>query len=215
MQGPEWHGPRRCQTQSRAFAVDRRRRLPEVGRVAQAPTLHDFEIVLNDADRGLNVELRVKTARHPSETIERVWLRLLAYCWKYEERLVFGPGLSDTDAPDLLATDLTGQVTRWIRVGKIEPAKLQRAIDQHPSAKVSVLFESAARFEQLRAAAGEGAFPRLAGAELAFVDPALLSQLATGEDRRARITLTLVGDSFYLDRGGKTFEGEIQRGTLG
>jgi uncharacterized protein YaeQ len=183
--------------------------------MAQMPTLHDFEVALNDTDRGISVELRVKTARHPSETIERVWLRLLAYCWKYEERLVFGPGLSDTDAPDLLATDLSGRMTRWIRVGKTEPAKLQRAIDQHAGAAVSVLFESPARFEQLRAAAGEGGFPRLSSAELAFIDPMLLTQLAAGEERRAKITVTFVGDTFYLDRGGKTFEGEMTRVSIG
>jgi uncharacterized protein YaeQ len=183
--------------------------------MAQAPTLHDFEIALNDPDRGVSAQLKLKTARHPSETAERVWLRVLAYCWRYEERLVFGPGLSDTDAPDLLATDLTGQVTRWIRVGKTEPAKLQRAIDQHPGAAVSVLFESPARFAQFRAGAGEGEFPRLSAAELAFVDPALLTQWAAGEERRAKIAVTFVGDSFYLDRGGQTFEGEIQRVSIG
>jgi uncharacterized protein YaeQ len=182
--------------------------------MAQAPTLHDFEIALNDPDRGVSVQLRVKTARHPSETVERVWLRVLAYCWKYEERLVFGPGLSDTEAPDLLATDLTGQVTRWIRVGKTEPAKLQRAIDQHPGAFVSVLFESEARCEQFASAAREGVFPRLSSAELAFIEPLLLAQLAEGEDRRAKLTVTFVGDNFYLDRAGKTFEGEIHRSSL-
>jgi uncharacterized protein YaeQ len=183
--------------------------------MAQQATLHDVEIALNDPDRGVSAQLRLKTARHPSETVERVWLRVLAYCWRYEERLVFGPGLSDTDAPDVLATDLTGRVTRWIRVGKIEPLKLQRAVDQHPDATVGVLFESPQRFEQLRAAVRDAGYARLDGVELAFVDPGLLTQLAAGGERRARIALTFVGDAFYLDRDGKTFEGEVHRASLG
>jgi uncharacterized protein YaeQ len=178
--------------------------------MAQAPALYDFEIALNDSDRGVSVNLRLKTARHPSETMERVWLRVLAYCWKYEERLAFGPGLSDTDAPDLLTTDLTGQVTRWIRVGKTEPEKLQRAVDRNSDAAVSVLFESPARWEQFRAMAREE-FPRLARAELAFVAPSLLADLARVDERRTKITVTIVGDSFYIDRDGKTLEGELHR----
>jgi uncharacterized protein YaeQ len=183
--------------------------------MAQAPALYDFEIALNDVDRGVSVGLRLKTARHPSETLERVWLRVLAYCWRFEERLTFGPGLSDTDAPDLLATDLTGRITRWIRVGKTEPDKLQRAIDRHSDAAVSVLFESPARWEQFRKAASEGSFPRLAKAEMAFVVPSLLADLASMDERRAKITVTLAGDSVYLDRGGKTLEGELSPVSLG
>jgi uncharacterized protein YaeQ len=182
--------------------------------MAQAPVLYDFEVELSDADRGVGANLRVKTARHPSETLERVWLRLLAFCWRYQERLVFGPGLSDDEAPDLLATDLTGRITRWIRVGKAEPEKTQRAIDRHPDATVGVLFESPDRWEQFRLAA-MGGFPRLSRAELAFVTPSFLADLAAADERRARITVTVVGESVYLDRGGRTFEGELRRVWLG
>jgi uncharacterized protein YaeQ len=54
----------------------------------------------------------------------------------YEERLTFGPGLSDPDAPDLLATDLTGVTTLMARVGEADPAKVQRAADQNPRARI-------------------------------------------------------------------------------
>src|SRR4051794_31894574 len=108
--------------------------------MAQAPTLYSFDLDLNHTDRGLNARLDVRTARHPSETLERVWLRLLAYAWHYEERLTFGPGLSDPEAPDLLATSLTGEMTLWVRVGKADPQKLQRVIDRNTQARVSVLF---------------------------------------------------------------------------
>ena len=69
--------------------------------MAQAPTLYDFDIALSQVDRGLDERLQLRTARHPSETLDRVYLRVLAYCLFREERLVFGKGLSDPDAPDL------------------------------------------------------------------------------------------------------------------
>ena len=73
----------------------------------------------------------MRTARHPSETLDRVWLRALAFCFFWEERLSFGPGLSDPDEPDLQALDLTSVRTLWVRIGKPDPARVQKARDQN------------------------------------------------------------------------------------
>ncbi len=182
--------------------------------MSQAPTLHDFEVDYSDADRGLTTQLRLRTARHPSETLERVWLRVLAYCWKYEERLAFGPGLSDTEAPDLLATDLTGQLTRWIRVGKGSAEKVQKVLDRNPGARVTVLFESELRLEQFLAEAREERLTRLGAAELAALEPALLTALAQADVRRHKVQITFVGERFYVTRGDETLEGGLTFGRV-
>ncbi len=182
--------------------------------MAQAPVLHDFDVELNHVDRRLEKQLHVRTARHSSETMSRVWLRLVAFCMQWEERLAFGPGLSDPDAPDLLATDLTGQTTLWMRVGKADPAKVQRAADQNSRARIVVLFESAQRMEQFAQAARDEKLTRLGRVELAAAPEELLAQLATSEDRRAKIGLTIVGDHFYLQRDGESLDGPLVRGQL-
>lgn len=183
--------------------------------MALPTTLHDFQIALSQVDRGVDQQLSFKVARHPSETMERVWLRVLAYCWLWEERLAFGPGLGDPDAPDLELRDYTGVVTRWVRVGKADTAKVQRAVDQNGQAQVSVLFESPARLQAFLAEAATQKLPRLARAQLAAVDPELLAELASDESRRAKVAVTLVGDHFYVDRGGSTVDGPLSHGTLG
>ncbi|MBI5548699.1 MAG: YaeQ family protein, partial [Deltaproteobacteria bacterium] len=146
--------------------------------MALPPTLHDFEVALSHVDRGFDAALSVRTARHPSETQERLWLRLLAFCLFHEERLAFGPGLGEPEAPDLEARDLTGQLTRWIRVGKADPAKVQRAADQNGDARVSVLFESPAKMEAFVAEARAASLSRLQEVELVAADPKLLAELA-------------------------------------
>ena len=84
-----------------------------------APTLYDFQIALSHVDRALDQpQLGLKVARHPSETMQRVWLRVLAFCWLWEERMAFGKGLGEPEAPDLECRDYTGLVTSWVRVGK-------------------------------------------------------------------------------------------------
>ncbi len=182
--------------------------------MALAPTLHHFQLALSHVDRGVDQQLAVKVARHPSETLQRLWLRLLAYCWQWEERLEFGPGLSDPDTPDLVATDFTGVVTRWIRVGKADPVKVQRAVDQNSRAKVVVLFESPERQEAFLTEAREGNVTRVAKAELAAVDAALLEGLARFDGRRVRLSVTFVGDHFYLDCDGTALDGPLTRAAL-
>jgi uncharacterized protein YaeQ len=180
--------------------------------MAQAPVLCDFELELNHVDRGLEARLRLKTACHPSETLGRVWLRVLAYCLFYGERLVFGPGLSDPGAPDLLETDLTGQPMHWIRVGKAEPQKVQRAADRH--ARVSLLFESPARLAAFIETAREEGIARLSAVELAAVDPAFLAALAASEERRAKAQITIVGDHFYVQKDGESLDGPLERARI-
>jgi uncharacterized protein YaeQ len=182
--------------------------------MAQAPTLYDFEVALSHVDRGLDAVLAFKTARHPSETLERVWLRVLAMALWQEERLGFGPGLGDPDAPDLETRDYTGRLTRWIRVGKADPVKVQRAVDQNAGAAVGVLFESPARMEAFLAEAREAKLTRLSGVELLAADPELLAELARDDVRRSKVALTLVGDHAYFDRGGKSFDGPLVRGAF-
>ena len=182
--------------------------------MALTATLYDVDVTLSHVDRDLHVRLPIRTARHPSETLDRVWLRVLAYCWLHEERLAFGPGLSDPDAPDLFADDLTGQKTLWVRVGRPDPAKLQKEADRAGRARVAVLFESPQRLDAFVAIAREARLERLGRVVLAAVDPALLATLASVDERRTRLALTIVGDHLYLERGGQAFDGPLVRGRI-
>ena len=182
--------------------------------MAQAPVLYDFDVALSHVDKALDARLSVRTARHPSETLDRVYLRLLAFCLFHEERLAFGRGLSDPDAPDLEARDLTGELSLWIRVGKAEPGRLQKIIDQNARARVAVLFESPQRLEAFAAAARAEKLGRLGRAELCAIDPALTAALAEVEDRRAKLSVTIVGDHFYVERAGKSIDAALTRGDV-
>jgi uncharacterized protein YaeQ len=182
--------------------------------VALAPTLYDFDIQLAHVDRGIEQRLQLKVARHPSESLERLWLRVLACCLFHEERIAFGPGLSEPDEPDLYADDLRGERVLWIRVGRPEAERLQREADRAPHARVAVLFDSPARLEAFVAEAAEKRLGRLGRVELCAPDPALLRWLAGVDDRRTRLTLTAVGDHLYVERGGASADGPLAIGKV-
>ena len=182
--------------------------------MAQMPVLHDFDLALSQVDAGVEKRLSVRTARHPSETLDRLWLRVLAFCVFWDERLQFGPGLSDPDAPDLESTDLTGVRTLWMRIGKPEPLRVQKAADQNGRARIVVVFESPERMAAFIAAGRQASLGRLARVELCAIDPALTAALAEVDERRTKVSVTFVGDQFYVDRGGQTLEGALTRGTF-
>ncbi|WP_263260700.1 YaeQ family protein [Pseudomonas sp. RIT-PI-S] len=86
--------------------------------MAQPSTTYKFELNLTDLDRGVYETIKQTIARHPSETEERMTVRLLAYALWYNENLSFGRGLSDVDEPALWEKSLDDRVLHWIEVGQ-------------------------------------------------------------------------------------------------
>jgi uncharacterized protein YaeQ len=66
-------------------------------------------------------------ARHPSETDERMMVRVLAFARHAHEDLAFGKGLSAEDEPDLRQNDLTGAIDLWIDVGQPDEKSVRKA----------------------------------------------------------------------------------------
>ena len=69
--------------------------------MAQPSTIFKAELEISDMDRGYYNTHSITVARHPSETDERMMMRILAYALHASEALIFAGGLSSTDEPDL------------------------------------------------------------------------------------------------------------------
>jgi uncharacterized protein YaeQ len=95
--------------------------------MAQTSTLFNFVIELSDVDRSKYETLELKIAQHPSETVEYMLTRLLAYCLEYTDGIAFTQGVSAGDEPAVLVRDLTGRITSWIEVGMPDAERLHRA----------------------------------------------------------------------------------------
>ena len=180
--------------------------------VALPSMLLHFDLHLAHADVGLDRDVSFKVARHPSETAERVWLRVLAYAWKWSEALEFGPGLCEPDAPDLVARLPDGRTSAVVRVGKPDPERVERDVNRGAGAAVSVLFDSPRRMASFLEEARERGLGRLASAELDAVDPELLRTLSSYEDRRIRLSLTFVSDHLYAELAGRMHDAPLERG---
>ncbi len=100
--------------------------------MALKATVHKAVLEIVDMDRNYYATHRVTLACHPSETGERLMVRLLAFALNAHERLAFGKGISDSDEPDLWLKDLTGEIELWIELGHPDERLLARAIGRSP-----------------------------------------------------------------------------------
>jgi len=90
--------------------------------MALKSTVVRAELQISDLDRHYYAAHPLTLAQHPSETDERLMVRLLAFAMFAEERLEFGRGLSQDDEPDLWLKQLTGEIELWIEAASARPA---------------------------------------------------------------------------------------------
>jgi uncharacterized protein YaeQ len=95
--------------------------------MALKSTIFKAELSVADIDRGYYRDFVLTIARHPSETDERMMVRLLAFALHADERLAFGRGLSTEDEADLWQRDLTGSIEKWIDVGLPDEREVRKA----------------------------------------------------------------------------------------
>ena len=100
--------------------------------MALKATIYKANLQLADMDRNVYGDHGVTIARHPSETDERMMMRVLAFALNvpadnHNGNLDFAKSLWDTDEPDLWQKDLTGQIVHWIDVGQPDDKRMMKS----------------------------------------------------------------------------------------
>jgi uncharacterized protein YaeQ len=95
--------------------------------MALKSTIYKAELNISDMDRGYYADHSLTIARHPSETDERMMVRVVAFAIHATERLAFGKGISDTEEPDFWEKDYTDAILLWGEVGQPDDRRLLKA----------------------------------------------------------------------------------------
>ena len=95
--------------------------------MALKATIFKAALQIADMDRNYYHDHALTIARHPSETDERMMVRVLAFALHADALLTFGRGLSTDDEPDLWRKDLTGVIDEWIDVGQPDEKRIRKA----------------------------------------------------------------------------------------
>jgi uncharacterized protein YaeQ len=161
--------------------------------MALSATLYKVELDLSDLDRGLYENPRFSVARHPSETTERLVVRILAHALWFAPGLAFGRGLSESDDPALSLSSLDGRVLHWIEVGQPDAERLVRC--SRRAERLSLL-----AYGNLRVWAPK-LLPLVEGVanlEIVAVEQAALEQLATELPRNLHWGVMISENSLFV-----------------
>ena len=95
--------------------------------MAQKSTIFKVRLNVADMDKQVYGDFALTLARHPSETDERMMLRVLAFALHADEQLEFGKGISTDGEPDLWQKSLSGEIDLWIELGTPDPDRIRKA----------------------------------------------------------------------------------------
>jgi len=165
--------------------------------MALKPTIFRVQVALADSDRGCFETLSLTLAQHPSETRERLLVRLLVFCLNQAPGLSFTRGLSSGDEPDIWRHGDSGELEQWLEVGQPEEARLRKACGRARQVGVYAFGAGATTWWQQQGPA-ICRLPRLAVWQFDWRE---VTAAAAGLQRTARLSLSVVGGVLYLDNG--------------
>ena len=157
-------------------------------------TIYKAELQIADMDRGYYQEHILTLARHPSETDERMMIRLLAFAIHASEALTFTKGMFDTDEPDLWEKDLTGAIQTWIEVGQPDDKRLLKACGR--SERVIVYSYSATSSIWFKAMANR--VERAKNLSVVNIPAEASAQLTAMANRNMQLQCTIQDGQIYL-----------------
>jgi len=95
--------------------------------MALRATIYKADLQIADMDRHYYADHALTLARHPSETDERMMVRVLVYALAAEEGIAFTRGLSEVSEPEIWVKDLTGEIRLWIDLGQPDETRIRKA----------------------------------------------------------------------------------------
>ena len=161
--------------------------------MAIKPTIYKARISLSDLERDYYDSISLTIAQHPSETLERMMVRVLAFCINAQEDMELTKGLDEVDEPDLWVKTMDEQIKLWIDVGEPAPDRVKKACNRSEAVKVYTFnTKSDVWWSQ-----GEAKFSRLNASIYRFPWDKI-EELAKLVKRTMDLSITITGDSAYV-----------------
>lgn len=171
--------------------------------MALGATVYKATVDISDLDRPYYGRHVLTIARHPSETEERLMLRLLAFCRHADEHTEFGRGLSTEGEPALWQIDDTGVIAEWIDVGWPDVKQVRKAAGR--SDRVVIITYDEAKYEPWWQS-NRGDFGKIDKLTVLAVDDAFVGPLASLADRNMRLAVTIQDDIAWISDDRRSVE---------
>lgn len=168
-------------------------------------TIFKANLQIADMERHYYQDHALTLARHPSETDERMMVRLLAFALHAHEYLEFGQGMTADDEADLWQKDLTGAIELWIDVGLPDEKLIRKACGR---ADEVVVYCYGGRVADMWFAQNSGQFERLKNLTVINLPVETTRAIAKLAQRTMQLQCTIQDGQVWLSDGNESVEVE-------
>jgi uncharacterized protein YaeQ len=184
--------------------------------VALKSTIFKVQLAVADIDHGYYADHALTLARHPSETDERMMVRLAALALNAhalqtvcggDGTLAFGAGLSDPEDPDVWLRDFTGATRLWIEVGQPDEGPITKACRKAQQVELYAFHHAAEVWWR----GIENKLTRLSNLSVWRVPAEASQALAQLAERSMQLQATVQEGSLMLGNGVRTVDVEPLR----
>jgi len=168
-------------------------------------TIFKVNLQIADMERHYYQDQARTFARHPSETNERMMVRLLVFALHAHEYLEFGQGMTADDEADLWIKDLTGSIALWIDVGLPDEKLIRKACGR---AKQVILYTYGGRTADMWFAQNSSHFARLKNLTVINLPLESTRALAGLAQRTMQLQCTIQDGLVWLSDGKQSVQVE-------
>jgi uncharacterized protein YaeQ len=168
-------------------------------------TVFKANLQIADMERHYYHDHALTLARHPSETDERMMVRLLAFALHAHEYLEFGQGMTDDDEADLWQKDLTGAIKLWIDVGIPDEKLIRKACGR---ANQVVVYSYGGRVAEMWFTQNSSQFARLMNLTIINLPVESTQALASLAQRTMALQCTIQDGQVWLTDGDASVQVE-------
>jgi len=151
---------------------------------------------------GLFEKVRLKTPRHPNETLEHFYARLVAFTHAYGPGLMFSRGLFEPEEPTIWAKDELGNITRWIEVGDVDIKKLSSVLKNAQRCRrqidMAVYFFGASEISRFYRELRSVGLKEPYKVKLFTIESDELQPFITSEQSSSNWLVTILDDTLYI-----------------
>ena len=163
--------------------------------MALKATIYKVRLQIADMDRGYYNDHPLSVALHPSENIERMMVRLLAFALNASDTLSFSKGLSNDGEPELVDKALSGVIDLWVEFGQSDEKWLKKACGR---AKAVKLFAYGGRSVPIWWAKNQASFERYSKLSVYNIPESSVKAMTTLVSRNMELQINISEGQIWL-----------------
>ena len=176
--------------------------------MALKATIFKAELSISDMDRHYYQEHPLTIAQHPSETNERMMVRLVAFALNADERLEFTKGLSADDEPELWNKNYSDEIELWIELGQPDEKRIRKACGR---SRQVIIYCYGHRSAQVWWEQNRTLVQRFDNLKVVKLAEGVAESLATMVERSMRLQCTIQDGDCWISNNKQNIQVDMER----